>query len=376
MGYEHNQSRIPAKLLNAHIQLRHFFHFLFFVIGLSIGVTASIYLKSFSFNIQTTLSSPFTSQPPPIPLTNNNTFPQIEKRLFMHDMDDEVLFWRASMVPRIEEFPYKRVPKVAFMFLTIGPLPLAPLWEKFFGGHEGLYSIYVHSDPIYVESVPENSVFHGRRVPSKRVQWGKPTMIDAERRLLANALLDFSNERFALLSETCIPIFNFTTVYDYLINSKQTFVASYDDLGKGGRGRYNSLMDPTLTISDWRKGSQWFELDRQFAIEIVSDRKYYPLFRKYCQPPCFTDEHYFATLANIFSTERHTNRSVTWVDWSVRDGAHPGKFARQAVSVEFLDKIRFGTNCTYNGKVTSICFLFARKFMPDTLQPLLQLSSL
>ncbi|GFS36668.1 core-2/I-branching beta-1,6-N-acetylglucosaminyltransferase family protein [Actinidia rufa] len=221
MGDEHNQFRIPAKLLNAHIQLRHVFHFLFFVIGLSIGVTASIYLKSFSFNLQTTLSSPFTSsQPPPpqaslppIPLTNNNTFPQIEKRLFMHDMDDEVLFWRASMVPRIEEFPYKRAPKVAFMFLTKGPLPLAPLWEKFFGGHEGLYSIYVHYDPIYVESVPENSVFHGRRVPSKGVEWGKPTMIDAERRLLANALLDLSNERFVLLSETCIPLFNFTTQF-------------------------------------------------------------------------------------------------------------------------------------------------------------------
>ncbi|RYR55576.1 hypothetical protein Ahy_A06g030767 [Arachis hypogaea] len=33
----------------------------------------------------------------------------------------------ASFGPRIKDYPFKRVPKVAFMFLTKGPLPLAPL---------------------------------------------------------------------------------------------------------------------------------------------------------------------------------------------------------------------------------------------------------
>ena len=35
------------------------------------------------------------------------------------------------------------------------------------------------------------------------VLWGEVSIVDAERRLLANALLDFSNERFILLSELC-----------------------------------------------------------------------------------------------------------------------------------------------------------------------------
>lgn len=90
----------------------------------------------------------------------------------MHKMEDEELFWRATLVPKIQEFPYENVPKVAFMFLAKGPLPLSPLWEKFFGGHEGLYSIYIHSDPLYNdESVPENSVFHGRRIPAKVITY-------------------------------------------------------------------------------------------------------------------------------------------------------------------------------------------------------------
>lgn len=83
-------------------------------------------------------------------------------------MDDDLeLFWRASFVPRIRDFPYNRVPKVAFMFLTKGPIPLAPLWEMFFKDHQGLYNIYVHPHPSYVESWPENSVFYGTRIPSK-----------------------------------------------------------------------------------------------------------------------------------------------------------------------------------------------------------------
>ncbi|CAI0380169.1 unnamed protein product [Linum tenue] len=53
------------------------------------------------------------------------------------------------------------------MFLTRGALPLAPLWEVFFRGHEGLYSIYVHNLPNYNDTDPLDSVFYGRRIPSK-----------------------------------------------------------------------------------------------------------------------------------------------------------------------------------------------------------------
>jgi len=85
----------------------------------------------------------------------------------MHDMNDEELLWKASMVPMIQNLPFKQTPKVAFMFLTKGPVMLAPLWERFFKGNEGLYSIYVHSHPSFNETVPPSSVFHGRNIPSK-----------------------------------------------------------------------------------------------------------------------------------------------------------------------------------------------------------------
>lgn len=86
----------------------------------------------------------------------------------MHGMTEEELLWRASMVPRIKRPPSKsNKPKVAFLFLTRGELPLAPLWEKFFEGNEGAYSIYVHASPEFNGSAAKGSVFYGRRVPSK-----------------------------------------------------------------------------------------------------------------------------------------------------------------------------------------------------------------
>ncbi|OWM68007.1 hypothetical protein CDL15_Pgr017575 [Punica granatum] len=294
-------------------------------------------------------------------------------RAAWHSMTDQELMWQASMVPQIQEYPFNRTPKVAFMFLTRGRLPLGPLWEKFFKRHEGLYSIYLHTSPEFNEEPPESSVFFGRRIPSKEVQWGRASMIDAERRLLANGLLDFSNERFVLLSEACIPLFNFTTVYSYLINSNQSFLGSFDDPRPMGRGRYRKQMWPIISLSDWRKGSQWFEIQRKVAVEVVSDQTYYNVFREHCGPPCYMDEHYVPTLVTKTLPSMNSNRCITWVDWS-RGGSHPTLFRRRDVSEAFLDRVRFGSNCTYNGLQTSMCFLFARKFHPSTLEPLMRIA--
>ncbi|KAJ4963611.1 hypothetical protein NE237_023550 [Protea cynaroides] len=288
-------------------------------------------------------------------------------------MGDLELLQKASMLPRIQKLPYKEPPKVAFMFLTKGKLELAPLWEKFFKGHEGLYSIYVHTNPSYKGSLEsEGSVFEGRRIHSKEVKWGGFSLIEAERRLLANAVLDVSNQRFVLLSESCIPLFNFSTVYSHLIGSTKTFVEVYDDRTSVGRGRYSRHMYPTIEVKQWRKGSQWFEIDRDLAIEVVTDNKYFPLFGRHCKGSCYADEHYLPTFVNIRFPWKNANRTLTWVDWT-RGGPHPTKFLRPYMTKELLENLRNnGSTCEYNGGRTTICHLFARKFLPGTLNRLLK----
>ncbi|KAG5009410.1 hypothetical protein JHK85_018449 [Glycine max] len=421
------------KLFNAQLDLLNFFsHGLVFGIGLLIGITLTFFLKNLSFiNFQIqqfSLSSNSLMKPPPSLspsppysfnislLTSNNqtknkfqyfeglvsnsrlrndqtkpsssnsssinkkrvmNFTRVGLREFlkppmaMHDMSDEELLWRASMVPMVHKLPFKQTPKIAFMFLTKGPVLLAPLWQRFFKGNEGLYSIYVHSYPSFNETVPESSVFHGRNIPSQEVRWGENSMIEAERRLLANALVDFTNQRFVLLSESCIPLFNFSTIYTYLMNSTKTFVEAYDLPGEVGHGRYSPQMRPQIRLSQWRKGSQWFQIDRSLALQIVSDHQYFSVFKKYCKPSCYSDEHYLPTLVSIKFWKRNSNRTLTWVDWS-RGGPHPSRYFRTDVTIEFFNKLRFGRSCEYNGRTTNICHLFARKFTPHALDRLLR----
>ncbi|CAO1946758.1 unnamed protein product [Urochloa humidicola] len=297
----------------------------------------------------------------------------------MHDMTDDELFWRATLVPAATGYPFRRVPKVAFMFLAgHGALPLAPLWERFFRGHEELFSIYVHASPGVAINVSEDSPFHGRQIPSQETKWGKVSLLDAEKRLLANALLDFSNERFVLVSESCIPVHNFTTVYGYIVGSEQSYVEVYYSNTKQCRGRYSWRMAPDITLRQWRKGAQWFELRRDVATSILADARYYPLFRRHCGldgRTCYPDEHYVQTYVAMRHGALNSNRTVTHVDWST-GGAHPVEYGAGDATPELVRSIRTSSEpCTRNGLPTNICYLFARKFKPETLAPLLNMSA-
>ncbi|WCJ24484.1 Core-2/I-branching beta-1 6-N-acetylglucosaminyltransferase family protein [Euphorbia peplus] len=377
------QNLITSSFVNpiyGHSYLANLLSYIFlFSCGIATGIFVCSYIQTISFNLNVTQLS-FSATESTSPQENETAIemPRVGLREYLkvpehvkHDMNDEELLWRASMGLNVKEYPFERVPKVAFMFLTRGPVLMAPLWEQFFKGHDqALYSIYVHSNPSYNESDPETPVFHGRRIPSKEVGWGKVNMIEAERRLLANALLDISNERFVLLSESCIPLFNFSTIYSYLINSTTSFVESYDLEGAVGRGRYTPRMSPEITLDQWRKGSQWFEMDRQLALQVVSDTKYFNIFRRYCKGSCYSDEHYLPTFVTMKHSEKNSNRTLTWVDWT-NGGPHPTRYVRSEVTAELLESLRSKSNCMYNGNSNTTCYLFARKFLPTALYRLL-----
>lgn len=132
------------------------------VLGLSLSTNFSRY-----YNLQTELFFPRTMYMANCDKDCLSMKSFLGPTHLMHGMTDEELFWRASLVPKMEEYPFERVPKVAFLFLTRGPLPFKPLWERFFMGHKGLYSIYIHSIPDYKLNVTEDSVFYSRQIPSE-----------------------------------------------------------------------------------------------------------------------------------------------------------------------------------------------------------------
>ncbi|CAK9874004.1 unnamed protein product [Sphagnum jensenii] len=317
-----------------------------------------------------------------------------------HNMEDDELLHKAASMQQLQDhiscnpalqqnstvqkYSSRRLQaKIAFLFLTREALPLQALWELYFKGHEGMYSIYVHAHPNYsFPNVSSSSVFFGRNIPSKEVEWGGLSMLDAERQLLANALLDPNNERFVLLSESCIPISNFSWAYEYITKSQHSFVDCYDDVGRVGKGRYLRIqhpgrLEPEVSLNEWRKGSQWFEMSRELAMIVVSDTKYYPKFKDIlCQhEPCFIDEHYLPSVLNILEPSKLANRTLTYFVFPKHGYApHPIQWKPEMITQEWIQTLK-GQNCTYNGhREYTNCHLFARKFSPETLEPLLKLA--
>ncbi|XP_042991881.1 glycosyltransferase BC10 isoform X1 [Carya illinoinensis] len=287
--------------------------------------------------------------------------------------------------------------KIAFMFLTPGSLPFEKLWDKFFYGHEDKFSVYVHASkekPIHVSGHFANRDIHSDQLIMVQVIWGKISMVDAERRLLAYALQDPANQHFVLLSDSCVPLHNFDYIYNYLMHTNISFVDCFQDPGPHGNGRYSEHMLPEIEKKDFRKGAQWFSMKRQHAVIVLADYLYYSKFRDYCKPGlegrnCIADEHYLPTFFHIVDPGGIANWSITHVDWSERKW-HPKSYKARDITEELLKNITSIDEsvhvtsdekkevqrwpCLWNGEQRP-CYLFARKFYPEALDNLLHLFS-
>uniref|UniRef100_A0A161ZVI8 Uncharacterized protein n=1 Tax=Daucus carota subsp. sativus TaxID=79200 RepID=A0A161ZVI8_DAUCS len=260
-------------------------------------------------------------------------------------------------------------------------------------------------------------------------------MIEAERILLRHALEDPSNERFLFLSDSCLPLYNFSYTYDYIMSTSTSFVDSFSDTKEG---RYNPKMHPVIPVHNWRKGSQWAVLTRKHAHIVVRDDSVFPMFQLHCKASfpylsvhlstnlrsitvllmgkerkslpefwrdhplpaegwkehnCIPDEHYVQTLLAQEGLEGEiTRRGVTHTSWDVksskvreRQGWHPVTYKLADAtpsliqSIKDIDNINYETEyrkewCTSKGKPAP-CFLFARKFTRPAALRLLNMAS-
>jgi len=280
---------------------------------------------------------------------------------------------------------------VAYLFLTRGPMPHDALWQRFFeaAGAER-HSVYLHATPgfAYTPNTTAAPAFYGREVPSVQVQWGQMSVVDAERRLLAAALADPANERFVLLSESCVPLRAPGYVRDYLLSTNSSFLDSFHDV----QHRYNPRMarapPPAAPVpaGAWRKGTQWFAVTREHARLFVEDEAVYATFAAHCRvdcPPalnggcrqfCAPDEHYKQTLVALRGREGEIHRrAVTFANWWPTSRAHPKQYVAQEASSALVRDLQARTEhwrplggerlrCGAWGGAPRPCWLFARKF--------------
>ncbi|CAL9115716.1 Core-2/I-Branching enzyme [Musa troglodytarum] len=307
---------------------------------------------------------------------------------------------RSPSTVDLVEVPLLAPPKIAFLFLARSNLPLDFVWHTFFQkAEEEKYSIYIHSEPGFAfdRTTTRSPFFFGRQLQNSiRVVWGEATMIEAERLLLAVALKDPANQRFALISDSCVPLYNFSYVYSYMMSSSKSFVDSFLDRKDV---RYNAKMFPTIPKDRWRKGSQWITLVRKHAETIVADTIVFPVFSKFCkrrtglalgakqnnkeaaqkEHDCIPDEHYVQTLLSMSHLEDELERrTLTYTSWNQsidtkdKRSWHPKTFEFPDASLEHIMEIRNINHVYYETEYRTEwcqcnaafvpCFLFARKF--------------
>ncbi|KAL9226768.1 hypothetical protein vseg_002540 [Gypsophila vaccaria] len=332
--------------------------------------------------------------PPPPPPPHAPALPP-QPVYVVDDEEDAQLRQRAA---RASPSPVGGPKKVAFLFLTTGPLPFAPLWERFFSqsGANGLYNIYIHfgsgptAGPNPDRSLIFTGVFSGRVIPtSKPTERNTPTLVSAARRLLAHALLDDpDNYMFTLLSGACIPLHSFNFTHVKLTASDRSFIEILDhEVTAYSRwaARGMNAMLPEVPLDVFRIGSQFWSLTRQHARVVVSDVKLWDKFKLPCviRGTCFPEENYFSTLLSMVDPMGVVPATLTNVNWDGSVDGHPRTYNGSEVGPGLIKWLR-ETRPRYgewgiNGSSSSEAerwdpFLFARKFDSSCVQPLLDIS--
>ncbi|KAL1368048.1 hypothetical protein HN51_022150 [Arachis hypogaea] len=292
---------------------------------------------------------------------------------FTSDTHDHTLFRRASVTAAHTTTTTTNNPKIAFLFLTNSNLSFAPLWEKFFSGHRHLFNIYIHADPSSTVADP-GGVFRRRFIPSKKTNRASPSLISAARRLLASALIDDPhNQYFALVSQHCVPLLSFRFVYSYLFcnsihSSFIEILSNETNLYDRYVARGENAMLPEVPYEEFRVGSQFFVLARNHAAVVVRDKKLWRKFRLPCvtEEPCYPEEHYFPTLLSMEDRKGCTGFTLTRVNWTGCWDGHPHLYTPSEVSPGLIRRLRV-SNSSYP-------FLFARKFSPECLAPLMEIA--
>eukprot|EP00884_Botryococcus_braunii_P000016 jgi/Botrbrau1/10014/Bobra.0012s0101.1 len=213
-----------------------------------------------------------------------------------------------------------RIPKVALLFLTRGEMPHERVWRAWLesaagllpmyclasalcarGGYplldkvspacrapdlveiqtatgpevlaaQYLYNMYLHT-PMDNAGFGEDSIFYGREIPTHIfTRWADHSMMEAVRLMVRAALAEPLNQRFVLLSETCLPLYPATVIYQQLMHEDRSRIdacagntsETVQLESHGGRWTWR-MEEAGVTRDKWRKHGQWFALLRSHA---------------------------------------------------------------------------------------------------------------
>jgi len=232
--------------------------------------------------------------------------------------------------------------KIAFCFLTYENLSQPTLWNNFFKNNQDKYNMYIHNKCPFIDNTYhfENNCINN----CVETKYAHISVVKATLELFKKALLDNENQFFVLLSETCIPLFNFDHIYNriQLINTNIFQVANNNSIE-----RFNDIIDPNFFDKNiFLKQNPCIILNR-LTVDFFVNYDFTYLFNDNFYAP---DEHYFVNLCNKFSIP-YVNANINYSYWEYNNKGRPKLYYN--ITNEEINAIKSDT------------FLFMRKIAKE-----------
>ena len=240
--------------------------------------------------------------------------------------------------------------KIAFCFLIYDIINHEELWNIFFKNIDhNRYNIYIHykynKQLKYFEKYKLNSCIE--------TKYADISLVKAQNLLLSEGLKDINNQHFIFISNSCVPLKCFDTVYKFLN-------CNYSYFNITPQNQCFPRCNKTLEFIDKKyvqKAGQWCILNRKHANLMVNTNEYIKWFT---YPQTVPDEHCYITnifyynLQNeIITTPNEANNATTFVNWEGMNYKYPSRSGLKNYSSISLDELTYLLN--------SPC-LFGRKF--------------
>ena len=232
-------------------------------------------------------------------------------------------------------------PKIAFCFLTYDTIIRDDIWNMFFEGIDtNKYTVFIH---------PKNKPIISYRFKHNYVKYPVPTksktdisIVKATLQLLKEAFIeDTAITHFIFITQSCIPLYNFHTLYKKITDRKMSIISC---IQKNKVDRYNSLnpnMKRYIHPNLFFKQQPNMMLIREDVERFVKE-DYSEYFRELECP----DEHYFVNIIINFFKKKFIMKQITF--------CNPNLDRTQALEFNNI-------NNDFLNKVRDLEFLFMRK---------------
>jgi hypothetical protein len=246
--------------------------------------------------------------------------------------------------------------KIAFCFLIYDEIDNEELWNNFFSNADkNKFNIYIH----YKINKPLLFLDEYKLPECVDTKYGDVSLILAQNKMFQYAFEhDLENNKFILLSGSCIPLKSFNDIYNKLTNTTKGFfnISPHDQCFPN----CDSLLDdiPREYVG---KSSQWCILNRLLVEKLAY--KDTTIIKKLFQKIYAPDEVYYYTFIKfehleneIETTPNIAEGATTFTNWEGMSYKYVSKIGIQNYREISIDEILFLLN--------SPC-LFGRKFLKE-----------